>query len=71
VLNVGKICNVLAGEAMNICPSKNISIFLVSDVLADTLNTSYIGFQKFGKQDYEVDVIPKGFLGTYSVQPQR
>lgn len=31
-LNVDKICNVLAEEAMSICPSNNVSIMLVIDI---------------------------------------
>lgn len=36
-LNVEKICNILADEVMKVCPSKNISIMLVSDISSDTL----------------------------------
>ena len=66
-MNVDKICNVLAEEVMNICPSKNISIFLVSEVLADTLSTSAIT----GSRDFEHRIrssvfFPKASLGTYS-----
>jgi putative nucleotidyltransferase with HDIG domain len=41
-LNVDKICNILADEVMNICPSKNISIMLVSETSSGTLEISSI-----------------------------
>jgi putative nucleotidyltransferase with HDIG domain len=67
VLDVGKICNVLAGEVMDITPSKNISIFLVSDMLADTLNTSYIvGSKGLANKITKSMLNPKVSLGAYS-----
>ena len=36
-LNFDKICTILAGEVMNICPSKNISIMLDSDIFSNAL----------------------------------
>jgi putative nucleotidyltransferase with HDIG domain len=67
VLDVGKICNVLAGEVMDITPSKNISIFLVSDMLAGTLNTSYIvGSKGLANKITKSMLNPKVSLGAYS-----
>jgi putative nucleotidyltransferase with HDIG domain len=62
-----KICNVLAEEVMNICPCKNISIFLVSEMLEDTLNTSFITGSKNFEHNIKSSVLfPKVSLGTYS-----
>jgi putative nucleotidyltransferase with HDIG domain len=67
VLNVDKICNVLAEEVMNICPSKNVSIFLVSEMLADTLSTSsIIGAGNFAHSIRSSVLFPKASLGIYS-----
>lgn len=67
VLNVDKICNVLAEEVMNVCPSKNVSIFLVSEMLADTLNTTTIADSKnFERSIRSSILLPKVSLGTYS-----
>ncbi len=67
VLNVEKICNVVSEEVMNICPSKNISIFLVSDMLADTLSTSFIvGSRDRANKNRSSVLTPKVSLGTYS-----
>lgn len=41
-LNVEKICNTLADEVMNVCPSNNISVMLVNEISSDTLATSSI-----------------------------
>ncbi|MFZ2198982.1 MAG: HD domain-containing phosphohydrolase [Thermodesulfovibrionales bacterium] len=65
VLNVDKICNVLAEEVMNICPSKNVSIFLANDMLEDTLSTASITGSR--NVEYRRSVLsPKVSLGTYS-----
>jgi len=67
VLNMEKICNVLAEEVMNICPCKNVSIFLVSEMLEDTLNTSFITGSKNFEHSIKSSVLfPKVSLGTYS-----
>ena len=67
VLDVGKICSFLAEEVMNICPSKNISIFLATDMLADTLNTSYIvGSRDLANKSERSILVPKLSLGIYS-----
>jgi putative nucleotidyltransferase with HDIG domain len=67
VLNVDKTCNVLAEEVMNICPSKNVSIFLLSEMLANTLNTySIIGYEDFTRGIRSPVLFPKVSLGTYS-----
>jgi putative nucleotidyltransferase with HDIG domain len=67
VLNVDKICNVLAEEVMNICPSKNVSIFLAGEMLADTLSTSSItGSKDFAHSIKSSVLYPKVSLGIYS-----
>ncbi|MDH4232074.1 MAG: HD domain-containing protein [Nitrospirota bacterium] len=66
-LNVDKICNELADEVMNFCPSKNVSILLRSDMLADTLSTSYIvGSKNLVPESRKTMLFTKVALGAYS-----
>lgn len=66
-LNVDKICNILAGEVMNICPSKNISIMLVSETSSDTLEISSIKQSQDLESELPVKksvLLPKVSLGV-------
>ena len=40
VLDVEKICHILAEEVMNICPSNNITIMIASEISSDTIAIS-------------------------------
>lgn len=66
-LNVDNICNILADEVMNICPSTNISIMLVSEVFHDTFSISHnMHYNSLvsEQQDKILFLFPKVSLGT-------
>ena len=61
-LNVDKICNVLADEAMSICPSNNLSIMLVIDMPTGPLPT--MGAKAVPKPQVKMSLLfPKVSLG--------
>lgn len=68
-LNVEKICSILADEVINVCPSRNISIMLVSETSPDTSSISSIQHHQFresnlpGKRSV---LLPKVSLGVDS-----
>ncbi len=72
-LNVDKICSVLADETMNLCPSKSVSVLLLSEMPEETLTSSHLsgsGDPSY-RQVKETFFFPKVSLGAYAVRASK
>jgi len=65
-LDVDEICKVLADEAVSLCPSNTLSIFLSSDMPSDMLEPSFPGIGDSRTTLKNAVYFPKVSLGTYA-----
>ena len=64
-LNVENICKTLADEVMNICPSRNISVMLASDISSNTLTSlSPVQGSESDQSDNKPLLFPEVSLGA-------